>query len=322
MSEEPQVHFPPVENGMDYLISVMEHLDGAPGPRSLKYAVLHLQAATEVLLKARLIAFDWRLTFKKAEEADRAAFDRGGFQSCNVDTAIKRLRADAGVEVPSEAKGHITHLASQRNRLQHFGLTEPALAVRSRTVLVLDFLLDFVNQELRPHLSGDDLSSLDTHMGTVRESLSRVEALVTSRMARIQPELGSMARHVVQCVACGQWAMVAHEGATSCLFCGVPWEPEQAAEEYAAEHLGDSWFSMVKDGGSPPRYTCPACDGEALVQSVRVAAFKEEDRGFCFHCGEAFRNLTECAKCGTLIDGGEGALQVCETCFEYAMARN
>ncbi|MCE3034379.1 hypothetical protein [Streptomyces sp. CMSTAAHL-2] len=70
MPEEQQIHFPPVENGMDYLISVLEHLDGEPSPRSLKYAVLHLQAATEVLLKARLIAFDWRLAFQKPEESE------------------------------------------------------------------------------------------------------------------------------------------------------------------------------------------------------------------------------------------------------------
>ncbi|MEU1409794.1 hypothetical protein ABZ471_47740 [Streptomyces sp. NPDC005728] len=43
----------------DYLRSVVNHLDrDEPGPRDLKYGVLHLQAATEVLLKARLTSFD------------------------------------------------------------------------------------------------------------------------------------------------------------------------------------------------------------------------------------------------------------------------
>ncbi|MFD5074512.1 hypothetical protein [Streptomyces sp. NPDC058371] len=49
------VDFPPVENGLDYLLSVVEHLARPPQdmtPRHLKYAVLHLQAATEVLLKS------------------------------------------------------------------------------------------------------------------------------------------------------------------------------------------------------------------------------------------------------------------------------
>jgi hypothetical protein len=54
----PTVDFPPVTNGMDYLCSVVEHLTGNPQPRDLKYAVLHLQAAAEVLLKARLARED------------------------------------------------------------------------------------------------------------------------------------------------------------------------------------------------------------------------------------------------------------------------
>ena len=52
---------PPVQNGLDYLKSAVEHLRGDPGPRELKYAVLHLQAAAEVLLKVQLIRVQLRL---------------------------------------------------------------------------------------------------------------------------------------------------------------------------------------------------------------------------------------------------------------------
>ncbi|MFJ8973646.1 hypothetical protein ACIRJ3_30560 [Streptomyces anulatus] len=69
---------------MDYLISAVEHLDSSPTARDLKYAVLHLQAATEVLFKARLIVQDWRLLSKKPAEADTGAFDRGDFQIGDV----------------------------------------------------------------------------------------------------------------------------------------------------------------------------------------------------------------------------------------------
>jgi hypothetical protein len=49
------IMFRPVDNGLDYLESVIEHLRGEPDQRNLKYAVLHLQAAVEVLLKIRLM---------------------------------------------------------------------------------------------------------------------------------------------------------------------------------------------------------------------------------------------------------------------------
>ena len=52
-----QLDFPPIRNGVDYLVSVVNslHGDSEVGPREVKYAVLHLQAAAEVLLKARLL---------------------------------------------------------------------------------------------------------------------------------------------------------------------------------------------------------------------------------------------------------------------------
>jgi hypothetical protein len=39
--------FAPLQNGLDYLESVVEHLRDNPDQRDLKYAILHLQAATE-----------------------------------------------------------------------------------------------------------------------------------------------------------------------------------------------------------------------------------------------------------------------------------
>ncbi|WP_369221826.1 hypothetical protein AB5J52_09050 [Streptomyces sp. R39] len=54
--------FPPVPNGIDYLSEVVTRLarpDAEVSPRDLKYAVLHLQAATEVPVKARLHMEHW-----------------------------------------------------------------------------------------------------------------------------------------------------------------------------------------------------------------------------------------------------------------------
>jgi hypothetical protein len=48
-----KINFPPIQNGFDYLMSTVEHLRERPTARDLKYAVLHLQAAVEVLLKVR-----------------------------------------------------------------------------------------------------------------------------------------------------------------------------------------------------------------------------------------------------------------------------
>lgn len=76
MTERPadgrsHMSHPPIFNGMDYLDSVVDHLPGEPKPRDLKYAVLHLLAATEALLKARLLQEHWSLVFRDPGRPDR-----------------------------------------------------------------------------------------------------------------------------------------------------------------------------------------------------------------------------------------------------------
>ncbi|MFD9904067.1 hypothetical protein [Streptomyces sp. NPDC059063] len=91
--EPVHVDFPPVENGV-HLRSVVDHLTTAdpPTPRDLKYAVLHLQAAAEVLLKARLVEEHWSLVFKEPGTATRKKFEDGDFISCTTQAAVGRLR--------------------------------------------------------------------------------------------------------------------------------------------------------------------------------------------------------------------------------------
>ncbi|WP_326698253.1 hypothetical protein OG909_13425 [Streptomyces sp. NBC_01754] len=82
-SPRPNVPHTPVTNGMDYLVSVFQHLtegEKPPGARDLKYTVLHLQAATEVLLKARLVREYFSLIFADPTKATHDAWQKGDFK--------------------------------------------------------------------------------------------------------------------------------------------------------------------------------------------------------------------------------------------------
>ena len=78
-----RVDLSPLENGLDYLRSVVDALAGDPTTRDLKYAVLHLAAGIEVLAKYRLHCEHWTLVVSKLDDPkiDRAAFERGDFTS-------------------------------------------------------------------------------------------------------------------------------------------------------------------------------------------------------------------------------------------------
>jgi hypothetical protein len=133
------LHFPPVLNGVDYLVDVVERLakgDDDPDPRDLKYAVLHLQAASEVLLKTRLQIEHWTLVVKDATKTDRAAYDRGDFESVTPREAIRRLVDVVGIEITEADTKALLALVRARNSLQHWGYTEAARAVEARAANV------------------------------------------------------------------------------------------------------------------------------------------------------------------------------------------
>jgi hypothetical protein len=118
--------------------------------------VLHLQAAVEVLLKARLIREHWSLVFEKPSAASSAARASGDFKSVTLEDTLARLTNIAGVEVPKPAQDQSKRLANKRNKLQHFGMAEQAIAIESLAGQVLDGLLCFSRDHLRPGASPED----------------------------------------------------------------------------------------------------------------------------------------------------------------------
>ncbi|MDL5199538.1 hypothetical protein [Streptomyces sp. ALI-76-A] len=308
-----EMNYPPVRNGMDYLRSVVAHLDREePDERDLKYGVLHLQAATEVLLKALLVSFDWRQVFTKPDEADELAYRQGDFTSCKIDDAIKRLRA-RGVEIAPEDKAHITALAKQRNRLQHFGLTATAPAIEARAAQVLDFLIAFVNDHLRPGLTGAEAQHLDQQMYHVRQALPRIRGYSSIIMDRIKPELAGLEWYTLRCPDCLTWALLAEGGEVRCLFCETDWDAEAFPSEYAAGVLGHSWSNDGTESDLAP--PCPECGAEALIGEAYLAAAPEQAMQYCFGCSREFQGLESCLRCSQLYQQGEDHVAICNDCL-------
>ncbi|MER7536939.1 hypothetical protein ABTX77_19490 [Streptomyces sp. NPDC097704] len=70
-----------------------------PPPISFSGAVLHLQAAVEVLFKARLLAEHWTLVFADLHQATRKKLESADFKSVTTDAAVIRLRNIVGVPI-------------------------------------------------------------------------------------------------------------------------------------------------------------------------------------------------------------------------------
>jgi hypothetical protein len=322
-----EIEFPPVGNGLDYLDSAVTHLHDAPTPRDLKYAVLHLHSAVEVLLKARLMREDWSLIFADPGKATHAAFTTGDFGSIGVKETLTRLRERADVELSEKAQESFKRLTGVRNKLQHFGLKEQALAVEKLVGEVLDALLVFIGQHLEPGAKPEEEEPLREARELIWKETARIRMLVDARTRRITPELEEKSAYIVTCPDCLQLTLeLGEEGeAGRCLLCYRTWhDPEETAGDYAWSVLHRSSYEAIKGGDKPPVRTCPACDWEALVDDVMVRVDEDIPRWVCFNCMVIVLpdGIDDCAICGEPILVDEDSSTVCDNCFDYAMGRD
>lgn len=303
LPDRPAMEFTLVRNGMDYLSSAVLYLTGKiqvpmdaqplwpevargsvfsqPAPlwlsdRCLKYGVLHLQAAAEVLLKARLGREHWSLVFKNPGSATRAAYEQGKFDSCTMEAALDRLVAIVGVPITEKERKAVKDLGETRNALTHYGHTASAFAVEARAARVLSFLVDFVPRQLSPVLKSE-ATVVETTMRAVRANLQDIQALVKNRMKDLVSELDAVTERTVICPICWQWALVVGESPVVCRFCVRTWDsPDDAVVDYR-------WEVMEDDPTGAPN--CSVCGTDGVVTPACTAADKSHHVALCFQCG-------------------------------------
>ncbi|WP_405729187.1 hypothetical protein OG885_09850 [Streptomyces sp. NBC_00028] len=288
----PQLDFPPIRNGIDYLVSVVERLDentSVVDDRDLKYAVLHLQAAAEVLLKARLQLEHWSLVFKDPGTATRKAFDSADFESCGTVAAVDRLRDIAGLAFDKKETDALKELAKDRNALQHYGLTHSARAVEARAGRVLDFLMRFLEDDLLPLLSSREQGRAARDMVTVSEGVRNISSYVKRRLDRLRGELRGHESLTVQCPDCEQMTLVLVPGGGTCHFCGASWSSDAS--------LASDFLDVLNAEGL---VQCPQCDEYDVVEGLVFADDPiASDTVFCLSCTARYTSaeLTSCAGC-------------------------
>lgn len=118
-----ELAFRPILNGVDFLDRAIHELLEAHDQRELKYAVLHLQAAAEILVKVRLQREGIEYVFEDTEHADEAKWKQGNFKSVTLDAALKRLDETAAITLATKERRALSNLGRERNKLQHFGST-------------------------------------------------------------------------------------------------------------------------------------------------------------------------------------------------------
>ncbi|MFI7236969.1 hypothetical protein [Streptomyces cyaneofuscatus] len=286
--DDARVNFPPVLNGLDYLESTVKLLSGGEDvpPQNLKYAVLHLAAAVETLLKARLALKDPALVWADSSEYNEAKHRTGHFTSCKWGEARKRVLRECAPETTLLAPRYFNALAAMRNRFAHVGVQESALTVEVLTTPVLDNMLDFVRTDLLPLVETDEVTAAEEAMERLRPALGKIRRLVDLRMAPSKESLSKGHISVIACRTCAAFAVpISGDNTTlTCLVCHTGMgTPRDAAWDCA----GTSAHEVGQDGGDSPVLSCEHCGEEETVTRVPAdtAVSKAEERLLCLFCG-------------------------------------
>lgn len=318
------VHFPPVLNGLDFLESTATLLsvNGDVPPRNLKYAVVHLAAAVETLLKARLALEDPKLVWTRSELFDEAKHAAGDFNSVGWEEARKRVKK-VQRECPPDTKllepRFFKALADMRNRFAHVGVTEDALTVEVLTTPMLDFLLAFVHTDLLPLVPDDEASDAEDALERIRPALGKIRPLVDQRMGPARELQAKGWIHVLPCRVCAALAVpINGDDTITCAVCHHDYgTPTEAAWTYADA----SEYEVVTGGGEYPVSVHDECGG--AVTDVPTGAAEGDTEGtvlLCLSCGSECEGI--CGYCGQAVCSfaiPEAAM--CSNCLGHKMEK-
>lgn len=303
------VNFPLLLNGLDYILSALESLQGDPGPREIKYAILHLANGIELVFKERLKREHWALLFERIDNASISEYEKGVFKSVSFEKCIDRLINICQVNITKDQETKLKKfLRDKRNQLSHFGISDSSEALKANTYKTLVFLIDFINQELKPNEFDDEYIEL---YNEIKSRMFELDKFVEERWKAIKNRLNG--KDPITCPNCFQDAALIEDG-LNCAFCGYTADPVEAAKRYVEDVLNIYHEDyLIED----PIRSCPNCYFETLV--IRDGFYR------CFSCGAKWDWMDNCNLCGQPIDRDPNdvdGLSYCEHCIELIWNKN
>ncbi|MFZ6665267.1 hypothetical protein [Peijinzhouia sedimentorum] len=304
------IQFDLIENGLDFVSSGVEHILKDKSPHLLKYAILHLSAGTELLLKEILKNEHWSLIFENPNIAKYELLSTGEFKSVDFETLITRLMNISEIEMSEKDISILRQLRKLRNKIEHFEFNQNTEAIKSLSSKVLCLLLNFINENFKINKLSDTSKE---YVEKLRRDAIKFKEFATLRTAQIKTELTTAQKKykMESCPLCRQAALVLNDD-LQCLFCGYTDEAEKVSELYAENILGESRYICMTDGGEFPVIECIHCGEETFVD-------KGTDGYVCFSCFETNQDsdLNSCSYCGQLFESRDDESEMCEYCVDY-----
>ena len=283
-------------NALDFFSEGVLLLD-QNDPRTLKYAILHVASAAELVLKARLAQEHWTLIFRNPSKAIVDEFERRKFTSVDFDGTLERLKNICRLDL-SEHRPTLQTLRDMRNEIQHFEFTGAVPEIASILVKTWSFLLDFIHEEVADQLDGE----LVTQFEDIKGRMIKHEAYVTQRLAEIATRLAVPQREgtlIVSCPSCLQETLVIPaDEHPYCPFCRYEADPEEVADDWATVFVGYPHTDPKERSIDPVLKECTACGADTMIELESAGVYPADPAWICFSCGESGSPISECHSCG------------------------
>jgi hypothetical protein len=184
----------------------------------LKYAIIHISAGIELILKERLKQEHWSLIFDNVDKANYASLQSGDFKSVYQETSFSRLKQIVGLVFEENAIDHFKELKQERNRIEHFNFSPNRELLKKKISNAVMAILGFIVGNLKP-------ANFIGHTAVLYKKLisAIIEAQLdeTYRTELLKGKITQMynGKPVLKCNICHHEFLILAEK-NYCLFCG------------------------------------------------------------------------------------------------------
>jgi len=261
-----------IESAVDYLKSSVEAFDNKP-----KRSIVDFAVATELFIKARLLAEHWILLVADRRDPDAEEFLAGDFQSVTVDSAFIRLKKVLQEGLDTEQLKCFKNVSVHRNKAVHF--YHEALNANASDALKKDIASEqslawyhlerLLTNRWKPHFKDYlDVKTLDECREAMKKQRQYL-SVVFDKVKNIIEANKALGHKVFACSVCGYAACSfqkpdANVMSTKCLVCGT--------DRRMLSMPCPSGCGERVQLNQAPSYRCRACNTRLSTQEIDILA--------------------------------------------------
>lgn len=330
------MHSTMMENGLDFILDAATELksseettDSVMKRKNIKYSLLHLLSGIELVLKSRLYIENWTYIFSSMDKADKTKFVTGDFVSVECSNCTERLERLCNIKISADDKNTFDELRKSRNQVEHFYSTESAQALESKINKALTAIIQFIKSNYEEFVSPSIVDLRKNEMkalsDTEKKYIEDINTVLADLSLHHKDALDLALKRtenilapgeLMICPDCGENTLVINDDEADnrchCYFCNYIDSGENVSRKYLSKILHLEEYSIVRNGGEYPLFTCPDCGKDSFV--------KINNSYVCFSCRMMYNEdeIRKCEECGVLYTCynkyDEG---LCDSCREW-----